>query len=66
MYIRNQSCGKVLEAVLSGNQYKVALTNRKPNLEDSQLWYEDQLGILRSRIDDLYLVSNGKDMLGIY
>ncbi len=63
MYIRNQSCGKVLEAVQSGNQYRVALTNRKSNLEDSQLWYEDSLGIIRSRIEDFYLVSNGKENL---
>ena len=62
-HIRNQGNQKVLEAVSSGDDWHIRLVHRKTQLEDFQLWYEDQFSAIRSRVLDLRLVSCGKNII---
>ena len=60
-HIRNQSNQKVLEVVPTGDGWNVGVATKKRLLEDLQLWYEDRAGVIRSRVESLYLKSCGEE-----
>ncbi len=59
-YIRNQGNQRVLETVSTGEDWRCRLSPKKPLLDDAQLWYEDTNGLIRSRVECLYLAAAGK------
>ncbi len=60
--IKSELNGKVLdiEGANRSPGATVLMWGQKPGVEDNQLWYEDQYGIIKSKLNDFCIDASGK------